>query len=91
VAVVKPHRHQANRVEVLLEGSIDWYEGDDAIRWLRDPDNPPQPRRYGKGSLTYVEAGTVYGYEVVTDATILLWFEGHPRGTDWEAPPTTYS
>jgi quercetin dioxygenase-like cupin family protein len=60
------HKHSANRTEFLIEGVIDWKE-------------PQKPFvRYGAGTLSYVEAGTIYSYDVVEDATILLWFDSRP-------------
>jgi uncharacterized cupin superfamily protein len=56
----------ANRVEFLIEGEIEWRE--------RGKD----PVVYGPGTLTYVEAGTVYGYTVLKDAVILILFDGSP-------------
>ena len=47
--VTPDHRHVANRTEYLIEGVIEW----------REPGK--EPVVYGAGTLTYVEAGTVYG------------------------------
>lgn len=60
------HKHRANRTEFLIEGEIEWVEpGKD-------------PVVYGAGTLSYVEAGTVYGYTVRRDARILIHFEDPP-------------
>ena len=64
--VTQDHAHAANRIEFLIEGRIEW----------RERGKPPV--QYGAGTLSYVEAGTVYGYEVLEDATILLIFEKPP-------------
>jgi hypothetical protein len=64
--VTPEHRHVANRVEFLIEGRIEWRE--------RGKD----PVVYGPGTLSYVEAGTVYGYTVLEDAVILILFDGSP-------------
>jgi hypothetical protein len=64
--VTPEHRHVANRVEFLIEGEIEW----------RERGKPPVV--YGPGTLTYVEAGTIYGYTVLKDATILILFDGSP-------------
>jgi hypothetical protein len=64
--VTREHSHVANRVEFLIDGEIEWRE--------RGKD----PVVYGPGTLTYVEAGTVYGYTVLKDATILILFDGSP-------------
>ena len=64
--VTPDHRHVANRTEYLIEGVIEW----------REPGK--EPVVYGAGTLTYVEAGTVYGYTVLEDATILILFDQPP-------------
>ena len=64
--VTPEHSHAANRTEFLIEGRIEWRE------------RGKEPVEYGAGTLTYVEAGTVYGYEVLQDATILIIFEQPP-------------
>ena len=64
--VTADHKHVANRVEFLIAGEIEWREKGKA------------PVVYGPGTLTYVEAGTVYGYTVLKDATILILFDGSP-------------
>ena len=64
--VTKDHKHSANRTEFVIEGEIEW----------REPGK--EPVRYGAGTLTYVEAGTVYGYTVLEDAKILIVFESSP-------------
>ena len=64
--VTPDHRHGANRTEYLIEGAIEW----------REPGK--QPVVYGAGTLTYVEAGTVYGYTVLEDASILILFDQPP-------------
>ncbi len=64
--VTPDHSHLANRIEFLIEGRIEWREQGKA------------PVEYGAGTLTYVDAGTVYGYEVLEDATILIVFETSP-------------
>ena len=57
-------------MEFLIEGQIEW----------RERGKPPMV--YGAGTLTYVEAGTFYGYTVLKDATILILFE-HPPGMNY--------
>lgn len=60
------HKHRSNRTEFLIDGEIEWLEpGKD-------------PVVYGAGTLSYVEAGTVYGYKVLRDARILIHFEEAP-------------
>lgn len=64
--VTPDHAHAANRTEFVLEGRIEWRERGKA------------PVEYGAGTLTWVEAGTVYGYTVLEDAKILILFETPP-------------
>jgi mannose-6-phosphate isomerase-like protein (cupin superfamily) len=71
--VTPEHSHQANRVEFVIEGRIEWRE------------RGKEPVEYGAGTLTYVEAGTVYGYTVLEDATILILFETAPRVSKYSA------
>jgi hypothetical protein len=66
--VTPDHSHRANRVEFVVEGKIEW----------RERGKPPKV--YGAGTLTYVEANTVYGYTVLEDAKILIVFDGPPNG-----------
>jgi uncharacterized cupin superfamily protein len=58
--------HGAKRIEYVTEGRIEW----------RERGKPPV--EYGAGTLSYVEAGTIYCYEVLEDATILVIFEKSP-------------
>jgi hypothetical protein len=69
--VTPDHSHRANRIEFVIEGRIEW----------REPGKDPVV--YGAGTLTYVEAGTVYGYTVLEDATILIVFEARPRVSEY--------
>jgi quercetin dioxygenase-like cupin family protein len=64
--VTPDHAHNANRTEFVIEGRIEW----------REAGKPPV--EYGAGTLTYVDAGTVYGYTVLEDAKILILFESPP-------------
>ena len=64
--VTPDHAHDANRTEFVVEGRIEW----------RERGKPPV--EYGAGTLTWVEAGTVYGYTVLEDAKILILFERSP-------------
>ena len=58
------------RTEYVIEGKIEW----------REPGQ--EPKIYGAGTLTYVEAGTIYGYTVLEDAKILILFDKSP-GMKW--------
>ena len=60
------HQHRSNRTEFLIAGRIEWLEPG------------KEPVEYGAGTLSYVEAGTVYGFNVLENAKILISFEGPP-------------
>ena len=84
--VIPPHKHKAGRVEFIARGAIEWFEGREAVEWFRhgpNAEDAPTGRRYSQGSLTWMPAGTVYGYRILEDTDVLLWFDGPPGGTDW--------
>jgi uncharacterized cupin superfamily protein len=60
------HKHFANRIEFLIDGRIEWNE------------KGREPVVYGPGTMSYVDAGTVYGFTVLEDAKILVAFDGDP-------------
>lgn len=64
--VTPDHSHNAARTEFLIEGEIEW----------REPGK--EPKTYSAGTLSYVEAGTIYGYTVLQDAKILIQFDKPP-------------
>lgn len=64
--ITPEHCHDANRLEFVVEGKIEWRE------------RGAEPVVYGSGTLTYVDAGTTYGYTVLEDAKILIVFESPP-------------
>lgn len=64
--VTPDHAHDADRLEFVVEGRIEW----------RERGKPPV--EYGAGTLTWVEAGTIYGYTVLEDARILIVFAKSP-------------
>ncbi len=64
--VTPDHCHSAARTEFVIEGKIEWRQ------------SGKEPEVYGSGTLTYVEAGTVYGYTVLEDARILILFDQPP-------------
>lgn len=63
---VRYHFHDANRTEILIRGSIMWHE----------PNTPSH--RYDAPAFSYVEAGQVYGFDVLEDAQIVVQFDGPP-------------
>jgi quercetin dioxygenase-like cupin family protein len=76
--VTPEHSHRANRIEFVIEGAIEWRE------------RGKEPVVYGAGTLTYVEAGTVYGYTVLENATILIVFESRPQSSEYAASRNAY-
>ncbi len=78
-SVTKPHRHFAPRIEFVLEGAIEWFQGEDALELLKD--EPEKAGiRYGPGSMSYMPAGTLYGYRILEDARMLHVFFDNPVG-----------
>ena len=71
-AVIPSHVHRSDRTEYLLEGEIEF-------RFAEPPaDGSPQVSTYGAGTMSFVTAGTAYGYTVLADARILLVFADEP-------------
>ena len=79
-SVTKPHRHFAPRIEFVLEGEIEWFQGEDALELLKDEPEKAGVR-YGPGSMSYMPAGTLYGYRILEDARMLHVFFDNPVGT----------
>ncbi len=78
-SVTKPHRHFAPRIEFVVEGAIEWFQGDDALELLKD--EPEKAGiRYGPGSLSYMPPGTLYGYRILEDTRMLHVFFANPVG-----------
>jgi hypothetical protein len=78
---VRPHKHPAARVEFVLDGEIEFFEGDDALRWWRG-DDTVTGSRHGTGTLSYVPVGTVYSYLMTKDTTLLhVFFDNPLHGT----------
>lgn len=78
-AIVKPHKHHAPRIEYVLEGEIEFFLGDDAVRWFRG-DVAITGTRHGAGSLSYVPSGTVYAYRIIRASKLLHVFYENPVG-----------
>jgi quercetin dioxygenase-like cupin family protein len=69
--VTPVHSHKANRIEYVLQGKIEWRQ------------RGKEPVVYGAGTMTYVEAGTTYGYTVLEDAEILIIFDDRPYVSEY--------
>jgi hypothetical protein len=78
-AIVKPHKHHAPRIEYVLDGEIEFFLADDAVRWFRG-DTSISGTRHGAGSLSYVPSGTVYAYRITADSKLLHVFYENPVG-----------
>lgn len=85
-AIVKPHKHNARRVEYVLDGEIEFYEGDDALAWHRG-DTSVQGSRHGAGTVSWVPPGTVYGYRIVSASKLLHVFFENPVGRTVHVDP----
>lgn len=78
-AIVKPHKHRARRVEYVLEGEIEFFEGADALAWHRG-DTSITGSRHGSGTVSWVPPGTVYGYRITKASKLLHVFFENPVG-----------
>lgn len=78
-AVIKPHKHQARRIEYVLDGEIEFFAGDDAVRWYRG-DTSITGSLHGEGSLSWVPPGTVYAYRITKPSKLLHVFYENPVG-----------
>ena len=77
-AVVKPHKHHAPRIEYIIAGEIEFFAGDDAVRWFRGED--VTGTRHGPGSVSFVPPGQVYAYRIVEASQLLHVFYENPVG-----------
>lgn len=78
-AIVKPHKHNARRVEYVLDGEIEFFEGSDAVAWYRG-DTSITGTRHGAGTVSWVPPGTVYGYRITKASKLLHVFFENPVG-----------
>lgn len=78
-SVTRPHRHFAPRIEFVVEGAIEWFQGRDALELLKETPEK-EGIRYGPGSLSYMPPGTLYGYRILEDAKMLHVFFDNPVG-----------
>lgn len=78
-AIVKPHKHFARRVEYVLDGEIEFFEGRQAVDWYRG-DTSIQGSLHGPGTVSWVPPGTMYGYRIVRASKLLHVFFENPVG-----------
>jgi hypothetical protein len=81
-ARVKPHKHPYGRLEYILEGEIEFFEGRDAIDFGKGL--PVNGTRYGPGAISFVPAGTLYAYRITKASKLLHIHEARSR----TIPPT---
>ena len=74
-----PHKHFAPRIEYVLDGEIEFFEGQEALAWHRGSTTATSTT-YGPNTLSYVPAGQLYGYEVTKPTTLLHVFFSNPVG-----------
>jgi len=63
-SLVRPHKHFVARIEYILEGSLEWFEGESALNW-RHGEPTQEGVRHEAGTLSYAPAGFVYGYRIL--------------------------
>ena len=89
-AVVKPHKHNARRVEYILDGELEFFAGDDALAMYRG-DETVSGSIHGPGTMSWVPPGTLYAYRITKASKLLhVFFENpvgrtihvHPDGSD---------
>jgi len=74
-ARVKPHKHQNGRLEYIIDGEIEFFEGADALAFWRG--EPVEGTRHGPGSVSYVPGGTLYAYRITKASKLLHVHESH--------------
>jgi hypothetical protein len=76
-SLVRPHKHFVARIEYILEGALEWFEGESALNWRQG--EPTQAGvRHVAGTLSYAPAGFVYGYRILEPTRLLHIFAGDP-------------
>ncbi len=85
-AIVKPHKHNARRVEYVLDGEIEFFQGADALAWHRG-DTSITGSRHGAGTVSWVPPGTVYGYRITKASKLLHVFFENPVGRTIHVDP----
>jgi hypothetical protein len=74
-ARVKPHKHQNGRLEYIIDGEIEFFEGADALAFWRG--EPVEGTRHGPGSVSYVPGGTLYAYRITKASKLLHVHQSH--------------
>lgn len=78
-AVIKPHKHEARRIEYVLDGEIEFFAGSDALAWYRG-DESISGTRHGPGTVSWVPPGTIYAYRITEASKLLHVFFDNPVG-----------
>jgi hypothetical protein len=76
-SLVRPHRHHVARIEYVLEGALEWFEGPSALNW-RKGEPVEAGVRHEAGTMSYAPAGFVYAYRILEPARLLHIFAGDP-------------
>jgi quercetin dioxygenase-like cupin family protein len=76
-ARIKPHKHPYGRLEYILEGEIEFFEGDDALAMWRGEEVDGE--RHGPGSVSFVPANTLYAYRITKASKLFHVHEQDPR------------
>lgn len=85
-AVVKPHKHNARRVEYILDGELEFFTGEDALRMHRG-DETVAGSLHGPGTMSWVPPGTLYAYRITKASTLLHVFYENPVGRTVHVQP----
>jgi len=85
-AVVKPHRHNARRVEYILDGEIEFFAGEEALAMSRG-DETVSGSRHGPGTMSWVPPGTLYAYRITKATKLLHVFFENPVGRTIHVQP----
>lgn len=74
-ARVKPHKHQYGRLEYIIDGEIEFFQGADALAFWRG--QPVEGTLHGPGEVSYVPGGTLYAYRITKASKLLHIHESH--------------
>ena len=84
-----PHKHTAARIEYLLEGELRFFKGEEALKWHRGEE--AEYTVYSPGTLSYVPAGQLYGYEVTKPSKLASAPMSSAFGNSSSSPLTSAS
>jgi hypothetical protein len=76
-SLVRPHKHLVDRIEYILEGALEWFEGESARNW-RNGEPVDAGVRHEAGTLSFAPSGFVYAYRILEPTRLLHIFAGDP-------------